>query len=70
MGLGPSAELTDETVREIAARVQARPVLPISDPRQVLATQRARIEKWLEQEQPLTLVRVHELLYRDGMAVS
>jgi transposase len=70
IGLGPSAELTDETVRGIATRVQARPVPPISDPRQVLGTQRARIEKWLEQDRPLTLVRVHELLHRDGIAVS
>jgi hypothetical protein len=42
----------------------------ISDPRQVLEAQRLRIEKWLEQDKPLTLVRVHELLGRDGIAVS
>lgn len=70
IGLGPSAELTDEAVRDVAARVQTRPPATISDPRQVLATQRLRIEKWLEQDKPLTLVRVHELLGRDGIAVS
>jgi hypothetical protein len=70
IGLGPGAELTDEAVRDVAARVQTRPPPTISDPRQVLATQRLRIEKWLEQDKPLTLVRVHELLGRDGIAVS
>src|SRR3954468_15886099 len=43
---------------------------PGPDPRQVLATQRARIETWLEQDQRLTLARVHESLGRDGIAVS
>ena len=70
VGLDPSAEPTDDAVREIAARVQTRPAAAISDPRQVLETQRARIEKWLAEDRPLTLVRVHELLGRDGIAVS
>jgi hypothetical protein len=70
IGLGPSAELTDEAVRDVAARVQTRPPPTMSDPRQVLGTHRLRIERWLEQDKPLTLVRVHELLARDGIAVS
>jgi transposase len=70
IGLDTSAELTDDAVREIASRVQTRPTPTISDPRQVLETQRLRIEKWLAEDRPLTLVRVHELLARDGIAVS
>jgi transposase len=70
LGLDPSTELTDETVRDIAARVQTRPTPAVSDPRQLLETQRLRIEKWLRQDDPLTLVRVHELLARDGTRVS
>jgi transposase len=70
LGLDPSAALTDEAVRDIAARVQTRPSPVVSDPRQVLETQRVRIEKWLQQDKPLTLVRVRELLARDGTDVS
>jgi transposase len=70
IGLGPSTELTDEAVRDVAARVQTRPTPTISDPRQLLETQRLRIEKWLEQDRPLRMVRIHELLARDGIDVS
>ena len=70
VGVEPSVELTDEKVREIAARVQTRPEPSTSDPRRLLATQRERIAGWLKQDKPLTLVRVHELLGRDGVDVS
>lgn len=70
IGLVPSEELSEEAVREVASRVQTRPMPAISNPRQVLETQRVRIERWLEQDKPLTLVRIHELLGRDGIAVS
>ncbi len=70
LGLESSAMPTDEQVREVAMRVQARPTPPASDPRQLLERQRARIVQWLEQTEPLTLVRVHELLARDGTSVS
>lgn len=70
VGLDPSAELTEEIVREVAARVQTRPPPAVSNPRQLLETQRARIQRWLEQDKPLTLVRVHELLARDGVSVA
>jgi transposase len=69
-GLEPGTELTDEVVRDVAARVQTRPTPAVSDPRQVLESHRARVEKWLQQDEPLTLVRVHELLARDGINVS
>lgn len=68
VGLTTETELTDEVVREIAVRVQARPEPGPSDARQVLEQQRARIEHWLERD--LTLVRVQELLAREGIAAS
>jgi transposase len=70
-GLGATlqSELTDELVRAIAERVQARPAPETSDIRKQLEQQRGRIEAWLQGEPPLTLVRVQELLERDGFAV-
>ncbi|MGC4093722.1 MAG: IS21 family transposase [Polyangiaceae bacterium] len=70
LGLGPSDELTDERVRAVAHCVQARALPAVSDPRQLLETRRIQIEKWLKQDEPLTLVRVRELLARDGTDVS
>ena len=70
LGLMPSDELTDERVRGVAQCVQARPLPPVSDPRQLLDARRIQIEKWLKQDEPLTLVRIHELLARDGTDVS
>lgn len=63
-------ELTDERVRGVAQCVQARPLPTVSDPRQLLEARRVQIEKWLEQDEPLSLVRIHELLARDGTEVS
>lgn len=70
LGLCPSTLLTDEAVQGVAQCVQARPTPAVSDPRQLLEAQRIRIEKWLQQDEPLTLVRVRELLARDGTDVS
>lgn len=70
LGLAPSDELTDERVRDVAQCVQARPLPAVSDPRQLLEARRIQIEKWLQQDDPLTLVRIHELLARDGTEVS
>ena len=36
----------------------------------MLEAQRPRIEHWLKAERPLRLVRVHELLAREGVEVS
>ena len=57
-------ELTDAVVAQIAERVQARPTPERSDPRLLLDRHRQRIEAWLQQDKPLKLVRVHELLAR------
>lgn len=70
LGLMPSDELTDERVRGVAQCVQARPLPPVSNPRQLLDARRIQIEKWLKQDEPLTLVRIHEVLARDGADVS
>ena len=70
LGLVPSDELTDERVRSVAQCVQARPAPTVSDPRQLLEAHRIQIEKWLNQDEPLTLVRIQELLARDGTDVS
>lgn len=70
LGLTPADELTDERVRGVAQCVQSRPLPAISDPRQLLESRRIQIEKWLNQDEPLTMVRIHELLARDGAGVS
>lgn len=70
LGLTSDAELTDDAVRAVAARVQGRPAPPPSEVRQELEQHRARIAQWLEHDPPLTLVRIQELLARDGIAFS
>src|SRR6202012_2002171 len=69
-GLAAETPLDDGLVAEIAQRVQARPVPPASEPWTVLEAQRVRIEAWLRGERPLRLVRVRELLLREGIDVS
>jgi transposase len=68
--LARGEELTDAVVRRIAEHVQARPEPQRSDPRLLLDQHRQRIQTWIEQDKPLKLVRVHELLARDGIEVS
>jgi len=69
-GLTRDSELTDGVVAEVAQRVQARPVASPSEQRRDLEVHRARIEKWLHGDPPLRLVRVHELLEREGLSVG
>jgi len=57
--------LTDEIVAMIAQKVQERPAIEPSDEWKELERERKRIEGWLNQEEPLVLTRVHELLERD-----
>ena len=63
-------ELTDELVGEVGKRVQARPAPPPSDAWQALVPARDQIETWLAADRPLRLVRIRELLAREGIAVS
>jgi transposase len=69
LGLTRDAELSGEVVRAVAGRVQGRPAPEPSETRRVLEEHRVRIERWLEHEPPLTLVRVKELLARDGVDI-
>jgi transposase len=66
-GVDAQTELTDELVGDVARRVQERPVTEPSARRGQLVAQRARLESWLEDG--LTLVRIGELLARDGLVV-
>jgi transposase len=68
--LDATSVLTDDVVAEVAQRVQARPLPAPSEERKVLEAQRTRIEHWLNAERPLRLVRVRELLAREGVDVS
>jgi hypothetical protein len=70
LGLDSASELTDEVVRAVAHAVQDRPTPEPSEVRRILDQHRARIEQWLEQDPPLTLVRVQELLARDGVSLA
>ena len=69
LGLAPGSELSDDVVRRVADQVQARPTPEPTEVRKQLDQQRGRIEQWLEHDPPLTLVRVQELLERDGVVV-
>lgn len=69
-GVAAGAELTDELVARVGQVVQGRPALSPSDAWQALVPVRARIEAWLAAERPLRLVRIHELLVREGVQVS
>jgi transposase len=70
-GLVPTqTEIGDDVVAEIAQRVQARPMMTPSNAWKALEAQRPRIEEWLRRERPLRLVRVRELLARDGVEVA
>jgi transposase len=50
--------------------VQARPLPAPSDAWVALGGRLAQIQTWLDGDPPLRLVRVHELLARDGVAIS
>jgi DNA-binding CsgD family transcriptional regulator len=63
--------LHDEAmVHALSASVQERELPPLSEQREQLAAQRARIESWLGGRQPLKLSKVHVLLTRDGVSAS
>lgn len=68
--IGPETDLTDALVREVAQYIQTRPEPPPTDVRQELQKHRATIEAGLTAERPLRLVRVQELLARDGVEIS
>lgn len=78
-GVGPKDELSDDVVRRVLLAVQERPQPPPSEQWTVLQGHRGRIEKWLSppaaapgepKQRPLRLVRIHELLEREGVVVG
>src|SRR5437868_5904157 len=69
-GVGSDTAVTDEVAGAVGKRVQARPAPAPSDAWQLLVGRRSQIEGWLAGDPPLRLVRVHELLAREGVAVG
>lgn len=69
-GITESTTLDDGVVAAVGRRVQERPPTPPSAARNVLIAHRDRIEAWLRSPHPLRLVRVRELLARDGVDVG
>ncbi len=63
-------EVTDEILSGLGHAVQARPRVAPSEAWQALLAEQARIKAWLGSTPPLRLVRVHELLKRDGVCVG
>lgn len=69
-GVSLQGELSEEALRQVLQYVQQRPSLEPSEAWTLLLKERPRIEAWLNAEPALTLVRVHELLARDGLVVG
>lgn len=65
-----SPAVDEETARSVGQRVQERPPVEPSEQWTTLSAQRSRIEAWLGGDKPLRLIRVHELLTRDGVQVG
>jgi transposase len=62
--------VTEEAARSVGRRVQKRPPVASSEQWQTLLGRRTQISGWLTGKEPLRLVRVHELLARDGVEVG
>ena len=69
-GIGDATEVDDAVLASLACAVQGRQAVEPSEAWQALLSQRERIAEWLGQKPPLVLVRVHELLARQGVVVS
>lgn len=70
LGVSVGVEPTDEVVVAVSQRVQGRPLPPASNQWREIEKFRPRIEHWLKSETPLRLVRIHELLAREGLQAS
>ena len=64
------ASVGEDVARSVGKTVQDRPAPAPSQQWLSLVAHRARIEEWLRADKPLRLVRVHELLARDGVQVG
>jgi transposase len=69
-GIMAEIAVTEEVARAVGKGVQTRPLPPPSQQWLSLAQRRDQISTWLECERPLRLVRVHELLAREEVAVG
>src|SRR5205814_3564913 len=69
-GIVAEMAMTEEVARAVGKGVQTRPLPPPSQQWRSLAQRRDQISAWLESERPLRLVRVHELLAREEVAVG
>ena len=69
--LAPStATVTDAVAGQVGRRVQTRPAPATSEAWRALEGRRSQISGWLGGDRPLRLVRIHELLARDGLTVG
>lgn len=78
-GVGLGDELNDDVTRRVLLAVQDRPLPEPSEQWRALQAHRERIQKWLSppaplpgepKQRPLRLVRIHELLEREGVVVG
>jgi len=71
VGLTAESRLDEHVLQQIVERVQDRAVPEATEVRKTLEALRPRIEMWLHREpRALRLVRIHELLVRDGHTFS
>jgi transposase len=69
-GFDAQAVVTEEAAGAVGRAVQARPVPTPSDIWRALEARRAQLEEWLDGAEPLRLVRIRELLEREGVVVG
>lgn len=69
-GIGDATVVDEKVLSALGRAVQERPSMEPSPEWQALRAQRAQIETWLQGEPPLRLVRVRELLVRQGVTVG
>ena len=69
-GIGDAQVVDDAVLAALAHAVQQRPDVAPSPEGTKLQAQRAQLQAWLAQKPPLRLVRVHELLARQGVTVG
>src|SRR4051812_6648229 len=62
--------VSEEVARGVGRKVQDRPTVPPSEQWQTLLGRREQIGRWLTGEEPLRLIRVHELLAREGVEIG
>ena len=69
-GIKEQPEVTDEIAGAVGRKVQTRALPAPSEAWRTLDGRRAQVAAWLDSEPPLRLVRIHELLAREGVQVG